>query len=181
MTPGQRKVVLTAHVVSSVGWLGAVAAFLALAIAGLTSANAQTVRAAYVSMELMGWLVIVPASIASLLTGLVHSLGGAWGLFRHYWILFKLLIAILATAVLFLHMQPIEDVAAIAALRSLSPGELRAVRIQLVADAVAAIVVLLIATVLSVYKPRGLTPYGWRKQLESQAAAVKTEGVAATR
>ncbi len=37
MTPGLRKFARTAHVTSSVGWLGAVAGFLALAAAGLTS------------------------------------------------------------------------------------------------------------------------------------------------
>ena len=35
MTPGLRKFALTTHVTSSVGWLGAVGAFLALAIAGV--------------------------------------------------------------------------------------------------------------------------------------------------
>jgi hypothetical protein len=55
MTPALRKFALTAHVTSSVGWLGSVAAFLALAIAGLNSRDAQTMRAVYVSMELIGW------------------------------------------------------------------------------------------------------------------------------
>ena len=31
------------------------------------------------------------------------------------------------------------------------------------------LLVLLVITVLNVYKPRGLTPYGWRKQEESRA------------
>lgn len=106
MTPRLRKFALTAHVTSSVGWLGAVAGFLALADAGLTTQDAQMVRAAYVAMELTGWFVIVPLSLASLLTELVQSLGTKWGLFRHYWILVKLLITILATIVLLLHMQP---------------------------------------------------------------------------
>jgi hypothetical protein len=52
MAPGLRKVALTAHVTSSVGWLGAVATFLALALAGLTSKDAQLVQAAYLMMEL---------------------------------------------------------------------------------------------------------------------------------
>lgn len=39
MTPALRKLNLTAHITSSVGWLGAVASFLALSIAGLTSTN----------------------------------------------------------------------------------------------------------------------------------------------
>jgi DMSO/TMAO reductase YedYZ heme-binding membrane subunit len=75
--------VLTAHVVSSVGWLGGVAVFLALSVAGVTSEDPQVVRAAYIAMESIGWLVLVPLSLASLLTGLVQSLGTKWGLFRH--------------------------------------------------------------------------------------------------
>jgi hypothetical protein len=106
MTPRLRKFALTAHVTSSVGWLGAVAGFLALAIAGLISPDGQLVRAAYLAMKLTAWYIIVPLSLASLLTGLVQSLGTKWGLFRHYWILAKLLINILATTGLLVHMQP---------------------------------------------------------------------------
>ncbi len=97
MTPGVRKLALTAHVTFSVGWLGAVAGFLALALAGLTSEEAQRVRAAYMAMGLMGWLVIVPMSLASLLTGLVQALGTRWGLFQHYWVLVKFLMTLLAS------------------------------------------------------------------------------------
>src|SRR5438876_8144523 len=97
MTPRLRKFALTAHVTSSVGWLGAVVAYLALAIAGLTSQDAQRVRAACLAMELIGWFVIVPCSLAALLTGVVQSLGTEWGLFRHYWILVKFLLTIGAT------------------------------------------------------------------------------------
>ena len=60
MTPALRKFALTAHVTSSVGWLGSVAAFLGLAVVGLVSPDAQTMRAVYVSMELIGWFVVVP-------------------------------------------------------------------------------------------------------------------------
>src|SRR5919106_3182566 len=103
MTLRLRKFALTAHITFSVGWLGAVVAYLALAIAGLTSHDAQMVRAAYLSMELMGWFVIVPFSLAALLSGLVQSLGTQWGLFRHWWILVKLLLTVIATIVLLRH------------------------------------------------------------------------------
>jgi hypothetical protein len=171
MTLRLRKLALTAHVTASVGWLGAVAGFLALAVVGLTSEDAQMVRATYLAMEMTGWLVIVPLSFASLLTGLVQSLGTTWGLFRHYWVLIKLVIAILATIVLLVHMQPIGAVARVAAQRTLSSADLREVRTQLVADAGAALLVLLVATTLSVYKPRGLTRYGWRKEYEQRTTA----------
>lgn len=167
MTPGLRKFALTAHVTSSVGWLGAVAGFLTLAVAGLTSQDPQTVRAAYLAMELTAWFIIVPLSLASPLTGLVQSLGTAWGLFRHYWVVVKFLITIPATVVLLVHMQPIGHLARAVAETTLASGALAGLRIQLVADAGAAVVVLLVATTLSVYKPRGLTPYGRRKQLEA--------------
>jgi hypothetical protein len=166
MTPHLRKFALTAHVTFSVGWLGAVAGFLTLSVAGLTSQDAQMVRAAYLAMELTASYVIVPFSLASLLTGLVQSLGTKWGVFRHYWILAKLLITILSTIVLLVHMQPISYMAEVAAETTLSSADLLQLRIQLVANACAALLALLVATTLSVYKPRGMTPYGRRKQHE---------------
>jgi hypothetical protein len=150
MTPGVRKLALTTHVTSSVGWFGSVAAFLALAIAGLSSRDAQMMRSAYLAMHLTTWFVIVPLSLASLLTGLIESLGTTWGLFRHYWVVTKLLLTVLATFVLLLHTQPIDRVAAVAAQTVLSGTDLRQLRIQLVADAGAAPFVLLVTTALSV-------------------------------
>ena len=160
MSPALRKFALTTHVVTSVGWLGAVAAFLVLALAGLRSADPGIVRAAYVGMELVGWWLIVPLCFASLFSGLVQSLGTEWGLFRHYWVLFKLLINVLSTALLVLHMGPIERMAAFASAADLVPGAHEPLRVQLVFDAGAALVALVVATVLSVYKPRGVTPFG---------------------
>lgn len=168
MKPRLRKLSLTAHVTSSVGWLGAVATFLALSVTGLTSQEAQMVRSAYLAMELTASFVIVPLSLASLITGLIQSLGTKWGLFRHYWIMAKLLINILCTVVLVLHMQPITHLAGVAAETALSSADFRETRIQLVANAGAALLALLVATALAVYKPRGLTRYGWRKQREQR-------------
>lgn len=170
MTPGVRKLALTAHVITSVGWIGAVAVFLVLAIAGFTSQDAQFVRAIYVVLEPIGWFVIVPFSVASLLTGVVSSVGTVWGLFRHYWVLIKLLMTIPAVIVLLVHMQPIGHIAAVAAKTTLSGADLGELRIQLVVEAGAALLVLLVATALSVYKPRGRTRYGRRKLREHRKA-----------
>lgn len=103
MTPRLRKLGLTAHIIFSVGWLGAVAGFLVLSIAGLTSQDAEVVRSAYLVMNLIGWFIIVPMSLAALATGLVQALGTEWGLLRHYWVLVKFLLTILATIALLLH------------------------------------------------------------------------------
>jgi hypothetical protein len=166
MTAGVRKLALTTHVTSSVGWLGAVAAFLALAIAGVTSRDAQIVRAAYLAMHLTTWFIIVPLSLAALVTGVIDSLGTPWGLFRHYWVMTKLLLTVLATIILLVHTQPIGRVAEVAARMDLASSDLRQLRLQLVGDAAAALFVLVVTTTLSVYKPWGLTPYGLRTQAE---------------
>jgi hypothetical protein len=170
MAPAWRKGVLTGHIVSSVGWLGAVAAFLALATAGLTSTDAALVRGAYVSMDVITCYLIVPASFASLATGVVGSLATPWGLFRHYWVLIKLLVTVAATALLVLHTRPIGYMAHAAAEAALAPTELHPVRLQLLVDAGAALGALLVTTVLGVYKPRGTTPYGMRKRTDTAPA-----------
>lgn len=169
MTPGLRKFALTAHVTASVGWLGAVAVFLALGITGLTSRDGQTVRAVYLVMEPAGWGVLVPLSLASLVSGLVQSLGTKWGLFRHHWVVTKLVINLVATVVLLLYMQTLGLLADVAAETPVLGGDLSGLRSPSpVIHAGAGLLLLLVAATLSVYKPRGVTRYGWRKQQESR-------------
>jgi hypothetical protein len=170
MTPGVRRFALTAHVISSVGWLGAVAGFLALAVVGLISEDAQTVRGAYLVMEPAAWFVLVPLAFASLLTGLVQALGTTWGLFRHYWVLFKLLINVVATVVLVTYMETFDFMAGVAADPSADLDVVRNASPALHAGA--ALLLLLVATTLAVYKPRGVTPYGRRKQDEQRTVLV---------
>ena len=86
MPPRLRKFALTAHITCSVGWFGAVASFVVLSVIGLRSSTAQLVRAAYLAMKPITWFAIVPLAFASLLTGIVSSLGTGWGLFRYYWV-----------------------------------------------------------------------------------------------
>lgn len=164
LTPALRKFVRTAHVVFTVGWLGAVASFFALSLVGLTSQDAQMVRSAYLAMGAITWYVILPLSFLPLLiTGPLLSLGTPWGLFRHYWILAKLLINILSTLILLIHMQPISYLARVAADGTLSGADYQ-MQVQMVVASGAALVALLVATGLAVYKPQGMTSYGWRKQ-----------------
>jgi hypothetical protein len=171
MAPRLRKFALAAHVTSSVGLLGVIAAFLALAGAGLTSQDAQIVRAAYLAMEMIARSVIVPLAFASLLTGLIQSLGTRRGLFRHYWVLVKLLLTVFATSVLLLKMELISNAARLAGGTTLSRADLRAPGIELVVHAAGGLLILLVPMVLSVYKPPGVTRYGWRKQYEQAASS----------
>jgi len=163
MAPPLRKFALFLHLVSSVGWIGAVAAYLALDVTAVASQDVQLVRAAYLTMELTVLWVIVPLALASFLTGLVMALGTQWGLIRHYWVLISLLLTILTTAVLLIEVGTIRDLARVAA----SSADPRGLPGTLLHSA-GGLAVLLVITVLNVYKPRGVTPYGWRRQQEER-------------
>jgi len=166
MTSRVRKFALTAHVTSSVGWLGAIIGFIAHAVAGLTSQDVQTVRSAYLMMDLTGWFVLVPLSLASLLTGVVQSLGTAWGLFRHYWIIAKLSITVFATVVLLIYMQTLDKLASVAARTTFSSADFSGHQgASPLIHASVALLLLITCVVLSVYKPWGKTQYGKRKQV----------------
>jgi hypothetical protein len=160
MTGWVRKLGIVVHVVLSAGWLGAVAAFLALALAALGSDQALS-RAAFVGMDLIGRWVLVPLSVGALASGIVQSIGTKWGLVRHYWVLVKLLLTIASTAILLLHQfTAVEEAARLATQTAAGTSEpLRRFGIQLLADAGLAAVVLTIITVIAIYKPWGLTPF----------------------
>lgn len=161
LTPRLRKFVLTAHVLSSLGWIGAVAAYLALVVAALASQDDQTIRSAFVGMELI-YFVLVPLALTALITGVVQSLGTTWGLLRHYWVVLKLLLTVFATGVLLLHWGTVGSLADRAASDS---GHLPDAGGELFHAGIGQLV-LLVTAVLGVYKPRGVTRYGQRKQRE---------------
>jgi len=161
MRGGLRKFALTVHLAVSVGWIGAVVAYLALAVSAETSSDAATVRAAWVAMELTGWFVIVPLALAALLSGLVVSLGSSWGLFRHYWVLFAFVLTLMSTVVLLLHLPTVSLRADVA--RTADAADLGRLGSDLIHPGLG-LVVLLVVMVLNVYKPRGQTGYGQRKR-----------------
>lgn len=164
--PALRKFTFTTHVTSSVGWIGAVLVFLALAVIGLTSHEERAVRGAYLVMAPAAWFVLVPLAHASLLTGVALSLGTPWGLIRHSWVAAKLVITLFSTVILLIYMGTFKQMAGLAAdpvvelalVRNPSP----------LLHASLALVLLIAATVLGIYKPFGLTPYGARQQMRER-------------
>ena len=167
MTPGLRKFVLTVHLTFSMGWIGAVLAYLALGVSAVNAGDTLTIRGAWIGMELTGWYAVVPLALGSLVTGLIISLGTPWGLFRSYWVLISFALTVFSVIILLLHMPTVSAQAQVA--READATVLRNLGGDLFHPSVGLLVLLVIA-VLNIYKPRGLTPYGRRKQLE---AAVK--------
>ncbi|MFN2515233.1 MAG: hypothetical protein ABR556_03370 [Pyrinomonadaceae bacterium] len=163
MTRSLRKLTLTTHITLSVGWIGGVAAYLVLVIAAMTSQGAQTLRAAWIAMELIGWYLIVPLALTSLLTGLVVALTTPWGLFRHYWVMISIALTIVATVVLVQHMQTVSFFAGVAVDTDIADiGDLRGGLRGELLHAGVGLLVLLTIEALNVYKPVGMTAYGRR-------------------
>lgn len=167
LSPPLRKAALAVHLAVSVGWIGAVAAYTALDLAAAGSADAATLRAAYLSMGLIASGVIVPLALAALVTGLVVSIGPKCGLVRHWWVLVSLALTVFATVVLVVETGTISAYVAVAADPGATDAELRALGGTLV-HSVGGALVLLVVLVLNVYKPAGLTPHGWRRQQEER-------------
>jgi hypothetical protein len=157
-----RQAALVAHVTASVGWIGAIVASLVLAIVALASRDEETVRSSYVALDLLGRYVLVPFALAALFGGIAQSFITKWGLFRHYWVIFKLVITVFATVVLLLYTRTLGLLADLAGYPTTGLSTLRTPSVVLHASA--ALVLLLIATVLAVYKPSGMTAYGQRKE-----------------
>jgi hypothetical protein len=163
MPPRVRKFALTVHLIFSIGWIGAVIAYLALGVAAVTTGDVRTGRAAWIAMELTGWYVIVPLALTSLLTGLIMALGTKWGLLRHYWVLISLVLTTVAVVVLLLHMPEVSILAEVA--QNAEGDRIDALGGDLLHPGLGLLVLLAIHT-LNIYKPPGMTRYGWRKQQE---------------
>ena len=162
------------HVTASVGWLGALAAFLAHAVLSVASDDKQMVRAADLAMSLTAWFVILPLCLASAATGLIQALGTSWGLFRHYWVLAKLLLTVVATVVLLLKLGPIKYLANFGAETGALGVGLAGLRTSVLVHAVGGLLILLTTTTLAIFKPQGMTAYGIRKQeLEGQTSVAR--------
>jgi hypothetical protein len=181
MPPSIRKLALTAHVISSIGWVGALAVFLAHGIVSVTSQDLQVVRAACIAMGLTAWFVILPFSLASLTTGVLQALGTTWGLLRHYWVVVKLLLTLVATSVLLLKLAPISSLASAATALTFTSTELLDLKASLLAHAAVGLLFLLCATVLAIYKPAGITARGAKflgKQHSSGTGLVVNQAIA---
>ena len=160
MSPAVRRFTLSIHLTCSVGWIGAVIAYIGLGVAATRRGTPDTVGAAWTAMEIIGWYVLIPLALDAWASGLVMSLGTRWGLFRHYWVLFAFVLTTFATVILILHMPDVSSIAD--AVRTAEPADLDRYGGDLF-HAVLALLLLLVIQVLNMYKPPGMTRYGWRK------------------
>ncbi len=143
-------------------------AYLALALTVANSADTSLIRSSWVAMELIGWAVLVPLAVGTVVTGILVSLGTQWGLFRHYWVVISFTLTSLSAVILILHMPDI-SIRATQAQRA-DASELEAIGSDLFHSSFG-LVVLLLVLVLNVFKPRGLTRFGWRRRQRERRPA----------
>lgn len=97
-------------------------------------------------------------------------MGTHWGLFRHYWVLIKFLLTVVSIAVLLMHQfTAISEAAKLVSELPAGPPPttgLRPIGFVLLRASGLGVLVLLMITTISVYKPWGRVPYGQREQLQ---------------
>lgn len=163
MLPALRKALLTFHIAVSVGWLGALLAYLPLDVTASWSDDVVLVRAAYVAMDLIARWAIVPLALAALASGVLVALTTRWGLLQHHWVVLSLALTALAVGVLLVEAPILATLAAAAADPARADADVLALPGTL-PHSLGGLVVLLVVLSLNVVKPPGLTRRGWREQ-----------------
>ena len=94
LAPRLRRAVLTLHIVASVGLLGDVLGFVAVAIRAATTADPELAAASYETLAMFSVVFGIPLSFLSLVTGLLLGAGTKWGVLRYRWVTAKLLLLV---------------------------------------------------------------------------------------
>jgi hypothetical protein len=155
--PRTRKALLLTHIVASGGWLGLDVAMGALVVAVVASDDPQNQAAAAQALRFVTVWPMFTLAVVSLLTGVLLGLGSRYGLVRYWWVLVKLVLnLVLATLILLALRGGVAELAEqgrALALGAVAPLELG----DMVFPPVVSTSALLVAMVLSVFKPWGRT------------------------
>lgn len=155
-SPGIRKLLTVVHIVSSVGLLGCTAGQVVLALCGALTEDAQLARAAYRFMRLGAHSVALPLLLTGLVSGVLLALVTRWGLLRHKWVFLKEVQLLLVLTIGVVLLRPwIEDLVQRTATATATGAGLGTERWLLVGGEALQVGLLTLATVVSVYKPKG--------------------------
>jgi hypothetical protein len=154
MRPRTRKGVLVAHIVAAGGWIGLDVMLGVLVFTPLLTSDTAVTALCYQAMPLLFWPILV-SGLTSLVTGVVLGLGTHHGLVRNWWVLVKLVLNIVLTSLVVVLLGPGMDDAAEAG-RRLAAGVPAGIDVStMVFPPLVSGASLVVATVLSVYKPWG--------------------------
>jgi Predicted integral membrane protein (DUF2269) len=157
LAPRARRLVLTLHVISSVGLVGSSAGVLILALSAAATDQTVAAHALYTTMRTAVFAVAVPLSFIALGTGIALGLGTKWGVLRHGWVTAKLALLVLVILTGALVVRPSMDhvIAATSAPAPAAKPDLGAAEWEPVAAAASNIVMVVVAVALAIFKPGG--------------------------
>lgn len=89
-----RSVLLGFHILFAAAWMGGVAALILVSLVGRRPEGGEALALARASLQWIDWVIIIPACLGSLATGLLFSMGTPWGFFRYTWITIKWLLTV---------------------------------------------------------------------------------------
>lgn len=169
LTPTVRKVVLVLHIVAGIGWMGVDIALFVLLVTARTTNDANLAASAFNAIRMIVPVAVPPLSLGILATGLILGLGTPWGLVRYWWVLVKLILSLVMTALVFLSLVPGVSSLQVLAAAGMSADAVRAslgpLPTQMMFPPVVSFLMLCVATVLSIFKPWRRTP--WSRETNS--------------
>jgi Predicted integral membrane protein (DUF2269) len=174
LSASARKLTLTVHIISAIGWIGVDFVLFVFAFTGLTSNDPDTVATCYLAIEMFAVVLLLPLGLLSLATGLLLGWGSKYGVLRYRWVVWKLILNLVLTTLVVVLLRPGVSEAAdlVTSTPDLTSDQLDQARSNLIFPPVVSITTLTFATVLAVYKPWGRTMYGQRR-LEAERRAVR--------
>ncbi|RNL86057.1 hypothetical protein EFW17_05835 [Halostreptopolyspora alba] len=168
-----RKGVLTAHIVAAGAWIGIDATLGILVVTGLSTEDPRVAATSFQALRLFAVWPMFVVSVLCLVTGVVLGLGTKYGLLRYWWVVAKLAINLLFSALIVFALRPDIELAADYG-RQLAAGEPALPEpTVLVAPVVVAPTLLLVATLLAVFKPWGRIRPSTRPPRERVAGAAR--------
>jgi hypothetical protein len=150
-----RKAFLVVHIVAAATWFGVDLALGILAITAMLTDSPRTAGMALQAIELFAIWPMFGASLVCLGTGVVLGLGSKYGLVRYWWVAVKLAINVLMSTLILFALRPGVDDAASIGRRLVAGDPSGAVPTDLIFPVLVAPTLLLVAYVLSTFKPWG--------------------------
>lgn len=151
-----RKTVLVTHIISGGMWFGIDLALGILAVTAMVTDDRGTAGMALQAIDLFAIWPMFGASLVCLASGVLLGLGSKYGLLRYWWVAVKLGINVAMSTLIYFALRPGVTEAATVGER-MSAGDATAqIPEDLIFPVIVAPTLLLIAYLLSTFKPWGL-------------------------
>ncbi len=155
LRPGLRKLVLLLHIMSAGIWLGLDVAMAVAIFTGLNTDDRQLAAALFQALETITVLPLLTTGVVCLITGLFLGWGSKYGVVRYWWVLIKLILNLILTALVLLSLRGgVQEVGAFGALLAEDPTATADLQ-NIIYPPIVSPTALTIAMLLAVFKPWG--------------------------